>query len=69
MPRRMAWWDIGQYVRDVTRATYVPEIVSVVGFAAYRRLMRLGIGYVLLAFYNWFRRDPVARPGRTCRVR
>ena len=58
------WWDVRQYVRDVTSgnhsAWYMTKLLI---FAGYRRLVALGVGYrVLVGFYNWFQRLRGGKP-------
>lgn len=52
------WWDVRQYIRDVTSgnhgAWYMTRLLL---DASYRKLVGLGIGYrVLVGTYNWLKR-------------
>jgi hypothetical protein len=65
----LAWWDVRQYVRDVTtNGVRVVEVAKALLFAIYRKLVELGIGYrALMTFYDWFqsRRGGTPYPFRT----
>jgi hypothetical protein len=52
----LAWWDVRQYVRDVTSGNHRAwHIVKLIILASYRKLVSLGIGYrLLIASYNKF---------------
>lgn len=52
------WWDVRQYVRDVTSGNQTAgHMIRILGFAGYRKLVELGVGYrLLLALYNGFQR-------------
>ena len=54
----LKWWDVRQYVRDVTtNQLELRTLLSAFWFAAYRTLMEIGIGYrALAAFYDWVQR-------------
>jgi hypothetical protein len=54
----LKWWDLRQYVQDVTSGNHDAwHIIKVLVAAAYRRLVGLGIGYrFLVALYNGFQR-------------
>lgn len=54
----LKWWDLRQYVRDVTTGNrtlwYMIRLLSA---AVYRRLVAIGPGYSLkIRFYNWWTR-------------
>jgi hypothetical protein len=53
---RLPWWDIRQYIRDVTSGNHSAwHMMKLLVFAGYRKLVGLGVGYrVLLGFYNRF---------------
>lgn len=59
----LPWWDLRQYVRDVTtNGVSLRALAKSFLFAGYRKLTELGIGYrVLTGFYDWVQ----ARRGRT----
>jgi hypothetical protein len=45
----LPWWDVRQYVRDVTSGNHsVGHMIKIIGRAAYRKLLGLGFGYGLL---------------------
>jgi hypothetical protein len=52
------WWDMRQYVRDVTSGNHSAwHMFKLIVFAGYRKLVALGIGYrYLIGFYNWFQK-------------
>ena len=54
--RPLVWWDIRQYVRDLSSGNvHTGELIRALAFAAYRRLVKFGVGYtILLGLYNWF---------------
>jgi hypothetical protein len=54
--RSLAWWDIRQYIRDLTSGNvHVGDIFRALVFAGYRKLTGFGVGWSLLVgFYNWF---------------
>jgi hypothetical protein len=62
--RLLKWWDVRQYVRDVTSGNHSAGHVLKLLFAAtYRRLVGLGVGYrYLVAAYNLFQRITGGRP-------
>lgn len=58
------WWDVRQYVRDVTSGNHSAwHIVKLLIFAGYRRLVAFGIGYrLLIAAFNTFQRLRGGKP-------
>jgi hypothetical protein len=54
----LRWWDVRQYVRDVTTGNHTAwHIAKLLGFAGYRKLVSRGIGYrALVGLFNWFQR-------------
>lgn len=60
----LPWWDIRQYVRDVTSGNHrATHIASLLIFAGYRKLVGLGFGYrFLIAFFNAFQRLRGGKP-------
>ncbi len=52
------WWDIRQYVRDVTTGNHSAwHMLKLIIFAGYRKLVAIGIGYrYLIGFFNWFQK-------------
>jgi hypothetical protein len=54
----LKWWNIRQYVRDVTSGNHSAwHVIKLLIDAAYRRLVSLGIGYgVLIRVYDSFQR-------------
>jgi hypothetical protein len=60
----LKWWDVRQYVRDVTSGNHTAwHMVQLLTAAAYRHFVRFGPGYSLkIAFYNWFQRLHGGKP-------
>lgn len=60
----LPWWDVRQYVRDVTSGNHQGwHMIKLLVFAAYRNLVGLGFGYrFLIAFYNRFQRLRGGKP-------
>jgi hypothetical protein len=60
----LRWWDVRQYVRDVTSGNHPAwHIGKLLVFAAYRRLVRLGVGYrALVGAFNAFQRLRHGKP-------
>jgi len=58
------WWDVRQYVRDVTSGNHSAwHMVKLLIFAGYRNLVSLGFGYrALIAAFNWFQRLRGGKP-------
>lgn len=58
------WWDVRQYVRDVTSGNHTAShILKLLIAAAYRHLVGFGVGYgALVSFYNAFQRLRGAKP-------
>lgn len=54
----LQWWDVRQYVRDVTTGNHSAwHMVKLLTAAGYRNLVGLGVGWsYLVGFYNWFQR-------------
>jgi hypothetical protein len=54
----LKWWDVRQYVRDVTSGNHGAwHIIKLLVFAGYRKLVSFGVGYrFLVAFFNGFQR-------------
>jgi hypothetical protein len=50
----LPWWDVRQYVRDVTSGNHNAwHMIKLLVFAGYRRLVDLGYGYrLLVGFFN-----------------
>lgn len=50
------WWDVRQYVRDVTTGNHAPwHMTKLIVFAGYRKLVHTGHGYrALVALFNAF---------------
>jgi len=60
----LAWWNVLQYVRDVTTGNHsVWHMTKLLTAATYRNLIGLGYGYrVLVAIYNAFQKLHGGRP-------
>jgi len=60
----LRWWDVRQYVRDVTSGNHtLGNILRLLMFAMYRNLVAQGYGYrYLVAFYNRFQRLRGGKP-------
>jgi hypothetical protein len=58
------WWDVRQYVRDVTSGNYSARQMAGLLFAGcYRAFVAVGPGYRFkVALYNWFQRLHGGRP-------
>lgn len=58
------WWDVRQYVRDVTSGNHTAwGIAKLLIFAGYRKLVSLGVGYrFLVAIYDGFQRLRGGKP-------
>lgn len=58
------WWDVRQYVRDVTSGNHTTwGMISLLIFAGYRKLVTLGIGYRFLIWaYNRFQQLRGGKP-------
>jgi hypothetical protein len=52
------WWDVRQYVRDVTSGNHSAlHMINLLVFAGYRKLAGLGVGYrLLIAAFNGFQK-------------
>jgi len=60
----LKWWDVRQYVRDVTTGNHrAAHIARLLVAAGYRRLVGIGIGYrLLVGLYNRFQRLTGGKP-------
>jgi len=60
----LAWWDIRQYIKDVTSGNHKAwHMIKLLVFAGYRKLVGIGYGYsYLIAFFNWFQRLHGGKP-------
>ena len=58
------WWDVRQYIRDVTSGNHtVSGMISLLIFAGYRKLVNFGVGYRLLIWgYNRFQQLRRGKP-------
>jgi hypothetical protein len=58
------WWDVRQYVRDVTSGNRTAgDMIRILCFAGYRKLVEFGVGYrLLIALYNGFQRLRGGKP-------
>jgi hypothetical protein len=58
------WWDVRQYVRDVTTGNHSAwHMTKLLAFAGYRKIVDLGIGYrFLIRFFNRFQRLRGGKP-------
>jgi len=60
----LPWWDVRQYVRDVTSGNHGAwHMIKLLLLAVYRRLVDFGVGYgVLVNSYNRFQRIRGGKP-------
>lgn len=60
----LKWWDVRQYIRDVTSGNHGAwRMIKLITAAAYRNLAGLGFGYrFLVGFYNGMQRLLKGRP-------
>jgi hypothetical protein len=60
----LAWWDVRQYVRDVTSGNHgLWHMVKLLSFGIYRSLLGLGVGYrVLIGTYDAFQKLRGGKP-------
>lgn len=60
----LKWWDVRQYVRDVTSGNHsVWHMVKILTAAVYRSVTSLGVGYGLLVrFFNAFQKVRGGKP-------
>lgn len=60
----LPWWDVRQYVRDVTSGNHsAGHMLKLLVFAGYRKLVGLGFGYrYLVALFNAFQRLRNGKP-------
>jgi hypothetical protein len=60
----LPWWDIRQYVKDVTSGNHSAwHMAKIMTAAAYRNLANLGIGYgILVRLYNLFQKAWGGKP-------
>lgn len=56
----LPWWDVRQYVQDVTTGNHkLLHMLRILAFAGYRKLVSMGLGYrFLLAAYKTVLRKP-----------
>jgi hypothetical protein len=54
----LKWWDVRQYVKDVTSGNHRAwHMIKLIIFAGYRKLVAFGVGYrALIGFYNKFQK-------------
>lgn len=54
----LKWWDVRQYMRDVTTGNHSAwHVFKLLAAAGYRNLVDAGVGWsYLVGFYNWFQR-------------
>jgi hypothetical protein len=64
----LKWWDLRQYVKDVTSCNHGAwHMTKIIAAACYRNLVGLGYGYSLLVgFYNAFQKLRGGRPYPMC---
>lgn len=60
----LKWWDVRQYIRDVTSGNHSAwHMITLLVFAGYRKLVAYGVGYrFLIAFFNWFQKLRGGKP-------
>jgi len=60
----LKWWDVRQYVRDVTSGNHTAwHMFKLLVAAGYRHLVSIGPGYrAKVALYNWFQRIAGGKP-------
>jgi hypothetical protein len=60
----LKWWDLRQYVQDVTSGNHTAaHIIGLLIAGAYRKFVSLGPGYrAKIALYNWFQRLRGGKP-------
>jgi hypothetical protein len=60
----LKWWDLTQYVRDVTSGNHTAwHMIKIITAACYRNLVAMGIGYrYLVGFYNAFQKLRGGKP-------
>jgi hypothetical protein len=60
----LPWWDVRQYVRDVTTGNHrAAHVLKLLLFAAYRKLVSAGLGYrLLVGTYNRVQRWRGGKP-------
>jgi hypothetical protein len=60
----LPWWDMRQYVRDVTSGNHsLWHMVKLLVFAGYRKLVNLGYGYrILVGLFNRFQQLRGGKP-------
>jgi hypothetical protein len=58
------WWDLRQYIRDVTTGNHTAwNMMKLLLFAGYRKVVEFGVGYrYLIGFFNWFQRIRGGKP-------
>lgn len=54
----LQWWDVRQYIEDLTSGNIgIRTLVRGARFALVRALVHFGVGYrVIVAFYNWYQK-------------
>lgn len=60
----LAWWDVRQYIRDVTSGNHTARhMIKLLVFAGYRKLVSVGYGYrYLVGLYNWYQKIRGGKP-------
>jgi hypothetical protein len=60
----LPWWDIRQYVRDVTSGNHsASHMIKILAFAGYRKIIAMGFGYrILVGLYDRFQRSRGGNP-------
>lgn len=60
----LKWWDVRQYVRDVTSGNHSAwHMIRLLTAAGYRNLVGLGVGWkMLVGLYDWFQRMRDGQP-------
>ena len=60
----LPWWDVRQYVRDVTSGNHTAwHMIKLLAAACYRQFVAFGPGYrPKIAVYNWFQRLTGGKP-------
>lgn len=60
----LKWWDVRQYIRDVTSGNHTAwYMIKLLTAAMYRKFVAFGRGHrVKIGFYNWFQRLTGGKP-------
>lgn len=60
----LAWWDVRQYIKDVTSGNHtIWHMIKILTAGGYRSLVQLGYGYgLLIKFYNAFQKLRGGKP-------